>query len=106
MAPFSFSWKGKPMAIVLDNDLMTRWLEAQRQINEVQELRDENKVYWESDYVHTEALGADLAAANARIVELETELVQASYQIEELNILALESRDEIERLKEELATLR
>lgn len=95
VAPFSFPWKGKPRAIVLDNDLLTRWLEAQRQINEEQALRDAAKERDEKELELKE-----------RVAGLESELVQASYQIEELNILALKSRNEIEQLEEELATLR
>lgn len=74
MAPFSFPWKGKPMAIVLDNDLLDRWLEAQRQINEVQALRDAAK---ERDEKELEL--------NERIGELEAEIETLEADVESLS---------------------
>lgn len=62
------------MAIVLDNDLLTRWLEAQRQINEVQALRDAAK---ERDEKELEL--------NERIGELEAEIETLEADVESLS---------------------
>lgn len=65
------------MAIVLDNDLLTRWLEAQRQINEEQALRDTAK---ERDEKELE-LKERVAELEAVIETLEADVESLSEQL-------------------------